>query len=71
MKTVRENSVGDFHYGDYVDSDSNGMVDACEEFELMVMNNGTDVTEVHSRRPVIMTKGTTQPPTSDWMGKYR
>ncbi|MDA8638534.1 hypothetical protein N9M83_04795 [Candidatus Poseidonia alphae] len=36
---------GIFITGDYVDSDSNGMVDACEQFDLTVMNNGTDVTE--------------------------
>lgn len=36
---------GIFITGDYSDSDSNGKVDACEQFELTVMSNGADVTE--------------------------
>ena len=40
-----EFGAGVFIIADYVDSDSNGMVDACEEFEVMVTNNGIDVTE--------------------------
>lgn len=45
-----EDNAGEFGWGifiaaEYTDSDSNGMVDACEEFELTVTNNDIDVTE--------------------------
>ena len=39
-----ESGWGIFIVGDYVDTDSNGRVDACENFDVTVMNNEIDVT---------------------------